>query len=87
RSIRPRRFWAREIYRCKKAQGEFNYLVSELRGSDRELYFRLPPFQGWPTYKKQAIKFTQPISPSERLALTIRYLASGDSQQSMSFSY
>lgn len=40
-----------------------------------------------PLIRKQVTKFRQPISPSERLALTIRYLASGDSQQSMSFSY
>ena len=29
----------------------------------------------------------QPIPAAERLALTIQYLASGDSQQSISFSY
>lgn len=40
-----------------------------------------------PLIKKQVTKFRQPISLSERLALTIHYLASGDSQQSMSFSY
>ena len=40
-----------------------------------------------PLINKQATRFRQPIPAAERLALTIRYLASGDSQQSMSFSY
>ena len=29
----------------------------------------------------------EPISPSERLALTLRYLASGDSQKSLMYAY
>ena len=40
-----------------------------------------------PLINKQATRLRQPISTAERLSLTIRYLASGDSQQSMSFSY
>lgn len=33
-------FWVREVYRRWQGQGEFNNLVQELRGGDRELYFR-----------------------------------------------
>lgn len=40
-----------------------------------------------PLINKQTTRLRQPISAAERLSLTIRYLASGDSQQSMSFSY
>ena len=37
---RPKRFWMREVYRRRQSQGEFNNLVRELRGGDRELCFR-----------------------------------------------
>ncbi|KAK2553524.1 hypothetical protein P5673_025009 [Acropora cervicornis] len=40
-----------------------------------------------PLINKQATRSRQPTPAAERLALTIRYLASADSQQSMSFSY
>ena len=40
-----------------------------------------------PLINKQATRLRQPIPAAERPALTTRYLASGDSQQSMSFSY
>ena len=40
KTIRPKRFWVREVYRRRQGQGEFNNLVLELRGGDRELYFR-----------------------------------------------
>lgn len=40
-----------------------------------------------PYISKQSTKLRNPISSGERLALTIRYLATGNSQQSMSFSY
>ena len=40
KTIRPKRFWVREVYRRQQRQGEFNNLVLELRGGDRELYFR-----------------------------------------------
>ena len=49
----------------------FDYLLSKVR----------------PHITKQPTKLQEPISPAERLALTIWYLASGDSQQSISFSY
>ena len=40
KTIRPKRFWVREVYSRRRRQGEFNNLVLELRGGDRELYFR-----------------------------------------------
>ena len=40
-----------------------------------------------PLISKQTTKLREPISVAERLALTLRFLASGNSQQSMPFSY
>ena len=40
-----------------------------------------------PHIEKQNIHLRESISPSERLVITLRYLASGDSQQSQSFNF
>ena len=40
-----------------------------------------------PLISKQSTKLREPISSAERLALTLRFPASGNSQQTMSFSY
>ena len=40
-----------------------------------------------PFIQKRTTRFREPISPPQRLALTLRYLATGESQQSLSFSY
>ena len=40
-----------------------------------------------PLIKKQPYRSRKPISDAERLMLTLRFLATGDSQQSHSFSF
>ena len=40
-----------------------------------------------PHIEKKDTNFRKSIPPAERLALTLRYLATGDSQQSLSFSF
>ena len=40
-----------------------------------------------PLTEKRTTRFREPISASQRLALTLRFLATGESQQSLSFSY
>lgn len=40
-----------------------------------------------PLIQKKNTRFREAISPPQRLALTLRYLATGESQQSLSFSY
>ena len=40
-----------------------------------------------PYIKKKKCKTRESITPAERLTITIRYLASGDSQQSQSFNF
>ena len=40
-----------------------------------------------PLIEKRTTRFREPISASQRLALTLRFLATGESQQSVSFRY
>ena len=40
-----------------------------------------------PLIEKRTTRFREPISASQRLALTLRFLATGESQQSLSFNY
>lgn len=40
-----------------------------------------------PIISKKTTRFRKPLPPEERLALTLRYLSSGDKQRSMSFGY
>ena len=40
-----------------------------------------------PVIVKQNTKMREPISAAERLTMTVHYLAYGESQQSLSFSY
>ena len=40
-----------------------------------------------PSIQKNDSRFRKAISPSEKLSLTLHYLAYGSSQQSISFSY
>ena len=40
-----------------------------------------------PRIKKKDTRMREAIGPAERLTLTLRYLASGNDQQSLSFSY
>ena len=40
-----------------------------------------------PLIEKRTTRFREPISASQRLALTLRFLATGESQQSLRFSY
>lgn len=94
---RRKRFWIREYLKQREKYGQFHTLFSELRLSDREYFFRyirMSPerFEHLltlvaPYIEKKACRSRDPISPAERLVVTLRYLATGDSQQSQSFNF
>ena len=57
-------------------------------------YFRMTPSRFdhllslvGPAIIRQETNFRKPVSPGERLAVTIRYLATGDSMQTIAFSF
>ena len=94
---KKRKMWVRDIFKNHKNQGAYHNLVQEMMFSDRESYFkymRMSPerFEHLlsliePIVTKQTTNLREPISAGERLSVTLRFLATGESQQSLSFSY
>ena len=92
-----RRYWVRDIYLERETKGEYNLLVKQMKRYDHELFFksfRMSPttFEKLlclvgPDIEKEATQMRNPISSSERLALTLRYLATGDAQATIATSY
>ena len=91
------RYWVRPSFQKREQFGCFHTLFQELRENDRENFFRYcrmsPESFDYIAYmveskiRKKTTNFRVPISPEERLTVTLRYLASGECQQSLSFSF
>ncbi|XP_057307667.1 uncharacterized protein LOC130645634 [Hydractinia symbiolongicarpus] len=90
-------FWVREIFLRRKELGEYHRLFQELKVSDREYFFRylrmspdrfehLLSLVG-PVIQRQDTHMRESISAEQRLVITIRYLSSGDAQQSLCYSF
>ena len=78
-------------------KGEFHLLVRDLRPHDHEYFFKYEYFRMSPTVFKElsfvspiivkkSTAIRDPISSSERLAVTLRYLVTGGAQCSYSCS-
>ncbi|XP_024082199.1 protein ALP1-like [Cimex lectularius] len=91
-----RRWGVHPTWRKRKLEGEFATLYKELLDDESKFfgYFRM----SWECFNvlllkvksgltKQKTFFQEPISPSERLAVCLRFLATGDSFKSISYSY
>ena len=87
---KERRFWVRKIYSERETKGEYCLLIKDLKLFDQEYFFRrfrmspsvfelLLSMVG-PRLKKTTTNMRDPISPSERLTVTLRYLVTGDAQ-------
>ena len=91
-----KRFWIRQIFLDRESKGEFCNLVGDLHLFDKEYFYRnfrkltttFERLLSWiaPSIVKSADKRPS-TSPSERLAITLRYLATGDAQFTISSSY
>ncbi|KAL2096954.1 hypothetical protein ACEWY4_006161 [Coilia grayii] len=90
-----RRFWVHPIRQSRKVHGEFHRLVQELRFDDAlfQQYFRLNKAEFDRLLTKLGPVLTrrttsrEPIGAAERLAICLRYLATGDSFTTIGFSY
>ncbi|KAK3929761.1 Protein ALP1-like [Frankliniella fusca] len=89
----PRRWHVRPIFQDREIYGAWFSLVPVMRESDPDEFFRFfrmtPDCFDWllqqvePFITKKSNR--KSISAGERLAITLRYLASGDSQSSLSY--
>ena len=81
----------------RKRYDLYHILTNELPRFDKEYFFRFVRMTSQrfehllslvgPHLQRTTTKMREPISPAERLVLTLRFLASGDSQQSLCFSF
>lgn len=89
-------FWIRQIFLERSEKGEFQNLVKDLRLFDSEYFFR--NFRMTNVRFEQLLSWIAPYifkssdrrpstSPAERLIITLRYLATGDAQFTISSSY
>ncbi|XP_030757992.1 putative nuclease HARBI1 [Sitophilus oryzae] len=92
---KPKRFGVHPIFLARERQGFYQNLLKEARLSDPLIFFnftrmsaasfdKLLSFTG-PFLTKTSRR--EPISPGCRLALTFRFLATGDSYPSLSYSF
>ncbi|XP_062514075.1 uncharacterized protein LOC134189727 [Corticium candelabrum] len=91
--------WVRPIFQQRRQQGDFHQLLQELRRNDPESHFRFLRMsketfdclveKGTPSLTTRSYQSgtRAEISPAERLAMTLRYLATGSSQVSFSFNF
>ncbi|KAJ0172544.1 hypothetical protein K1T71_011683 [Dendrolimus kikuchii] len=93
---KKRRYWVHPVNRKKELKGEFHCLVKELKSDDERFhqYFRLSKTQVNEIHslieldiKKIHTKFRKPIGTRERLAVCLRFLATGNSFRSLGFNY
>ncbi|XP_033945025.2 uncharacterized protein [Pseudochaenichthys georgianus] len=93
---RRSRFWVHPLNQQRRQQGDFHHLVAELRldSQRHHQYFRMSAEQMdellsllGPELTRQSTHFRAAIEPKQRLAVALRYLASGDSLVSLAFSY
>lgn len=94
---RKRRFWIRKLYEERNVKGEYKLLINDMRLHDHEMFFRY--FRMFPkTYesllkligpdiKKFSTKMREPIGPDQRLAVTLRYLTTGDAYSTIGANY
>ncbi|CAK1589075.1 unnamed protein product [Parnassius mnemosyne] len=91
-----RRWGVHPTWRKREAEGEFALLYKELIDDESKFYgyFRMSKEcftflleKVKPDLTKKITRFQKPISPNERLAVCIRFLATGDSFKTISYSF
>ena len=93
---RKHEYWVRPIFCERKAKGEFHQLVLEMKLCDTELFFKY--FRMLPNRFEELLRIVspllvkncrnrEPVSPEQRLSVTLRHLVTGDSHTTIGMSY
>ena len=94
--IKRKKMWVRKLFNERRQKGEYNTLVKDLMLFDHAYFFK--SFRMTPTRFEQLLSWVAPhihksskirdvATPSERLCITLRYLATGDAQTTIASSY
>ena len=96
KSKRRHKKLVKDFLKKRDEEGSYN-MVRKLAVDDRKMYFRymrMTPDRkkyllslGAPLVAKLSTNYREPISPEQRLSLTLRHLATGESQISLSLQY
>lgn len=96
---KKRSMWVRPIFKLRRQQGEYHNLLQEMRLSDPDSHFRylrmskqrfdnlLAMVGPLISHRHYSSTVRAEIHPAERLALTLRFLCTGNSQVSLSFNF
>ena len=94
---KKRSVWVHELWKQRKLQGHHDNLIKEMRLKDHTThfnYFRMLPSMFdellslvGPSIVRKGSNFQEPLSPSLKIGVTLRYLATGESQASLSFNF
>lgn len=93
RRRRCRTMWVREIFLSRAVDGDFHNLFAKLRSGDTALFsnfVRMSPQQFLESLLRPLIQETslrESLSSAERLAITLRLLATRNSYQSLAYSF
>lgn len=94
---RKRRYWVRPSWRYRNVEGQARALLPRLRARDEGFFrdfLRMPPStfdtlleHVRPVIERQDTPFRSAISAHDRLAMTVRFLANGDTFRRLSFNF
>ena len=97
RKKRRKRLWVRKLWISREKSGHYLSLISEMILHDHEMYFnyfRMLPATFdtllnliGPKIQRKDTNFRKALPASLKLAVALRYLATGESQKSLSFNY
>ncbi|XP_011269237.2 uncharacterized protein LOC105259170 [Camponotus floridanus] len=93
KKYKKKRFWIDPLFEKRREHGFYYASVPRLTPEKFRNYYRMTATQFEellylvaPAVTKQTV-IREPLPPAERLSITLRYLATGDSMHSMSFHY